>query len=55
MPHRLVILEIEGRKGADLDPAVPLDLGDPLALIVSYRGVTGCGQDIFPRQAMVAD
>ena len=50
VPHRVVILEIEGRKGANLDPAAPFDLGDPFALLASDCGVIGRGQKIRTRQ-----
>ena len=55
VPHRLVILEVEGREGADLEPAAPFDLGDPLALIASDRGVFGGRQNVLAGQlALVA-
>jgi len=50
VPHRLVILEVEGRKRADLQPTAPFDLGNPLASIASDRGVFGRGQNIRTRQ-----
>jgi hypothetical protein len=51
VPHRLVILEVKGGKGAYLDPAATLDFGDPFALILSYRGIIGERQEILARQA----
>ena len=41
VPHRFVILEVEGRKGADLDAPAALDLSDPFALLAAHRGVFG--------------
>ena len=56
VPHRLVILEVEGREGPDLQPTAPFDLGDPLALIAADRGVFGERQNILTGQpALVAE
>src|SRR5215831_12287714 len=48
--HRVVILEIERRKRADFEPALPFDLGNPFALRTSNIGVLGERQDVPARQ-----
>src|SRR5215831_10275633 len=50
IPHSIVVLEIECRKGADFEPALLLDLGDPFALRTSNVGIFGERQDIVARQ-----
>jgi hypothetical protein len=50
MTHRVVILEIEGGEGADLDPAVPFDLGDMATPFASDRCVFGEWQYHLPGQ-----
>ncbi len=50
VPHRLVILEVKDRKGADLEPALPFDLGDPPALIPPHGRIFGGRQDVLVRQ-----
>jgi len=41
LPHRVVILEMKGREGTDLDPPTPIDLGDPAAVLTPHNGVFG--------------
>jgi hypothetical protein len=50
VPHRLVILEVERREGADLEPALPFDICHSPALIPPHGRIFGERQDVLARQ-----
>jgi len=46
MPHRVVILEIEGDERPDLDAAVALQLGDTLLIVAAISSIGRGVEDV---------